>query len=48
MEMKKYMTPEMEVVELKFQGILCVSGDDAGGTTPETGGSVQPEDDPWG
>ena len=25
MEMKKYQTPEMEVIDLKFQGILCGS-----------------------
>jgi len=28
MEMKKYMTPEMEVVEIKVQGsLLIISGD---------------------
>ena len=48
MEKIVYMTPEMEVVELKYQGILCVSGDDAGGATPESGGSVDPSTDPWG
>ncbi len=28
--MKEYMTPEMEVVELKMQGMLCVSGEGEG------------------
>lgn len=26
MKMKKYMTPEMEVIELKIQSLICVSG----------------------
>jgi hypothetical protein len=27
MELKEYKTPEMDVVDLKIQGILCASGD---------------------
>ncbi len=31
--MKKieYMAPEMEVVEMKYNGVLCASGEEAGG-----------------
>ena len=36
MEMKKYMTPEMEVIDIKVQGMLCISGE---GSTPGDGGS---------
>ena len=36
MEMKKYMTPEMEVIDIKVQGMLCLS---AKGETPGDGGS---------
>ena len=35
MEMKKYMTPEMEVIDIKVQGMLCISGE---GSTPGDGG----------
>jgi len=42
MEMKKYMTPEMEVIEIKVQGMLCISGD---GSTP-SGGSEIPGEGP--
>ena len=33
--MKKieYLSPEMEVVEIKVQGILCISGDGDGSTS---------------
>jgi hypothetical protein len=41
MEMKKYMTPEMEVVDLKIQGILCAS--EPGGDQP--GWSDEPADE---
>ena len=37
MEMKKYMTPEMEVIETKVQGMLCFSGE---GETPGGGGEI--------
>ena len=36
MEMKKYMTPEMEVIDIKVQGMLCISGE---GSTPGDGGN---------
>ena len=33
MEMKKYMTPEMEIVELKYNTtLLAGSGEEAGGS----------------
>lgn len=34
--MKKieYKAPEMEVVDLKLQGILCTSTQESGGSTP--------------
>ena len=44
MEMKEYMAPEMEVIEVKMQGILCNSieedpqpgwGGGAGGKDPD-------------
>lgn len=40
--MKKiaYITPEMEVVELKLQGMLCVSGS---GETPGGGSEIPGE-----
>lgn len=28
MEMKKYISPEMELVDLKPEGVLCTSGND--------------------
>ena len=31
MDMKEYMAPEMEVEELKYQGILCVSINESDG-----------------
>lgn len=31
MEMKEYMTPEMEVVEFKYQAALLLSGSDTEG-----------------
>ena len=40
MEMKKYMTPEMEVIEIKVQGMLCISGE---GETPGSGGVIPGE-----
>ena len=42
MEMKKYMTPEMEVIETKVQGMLCISGE---GSTPGDGGSGEDIDE---
>ena len=43
MEMKKYMTPEMEVVEMESQVALLADSDPntAGGS-----GSLEPGDDP--
>ena len=35
MDMKEYMAPEMEVIELKYQAMLCVSGDSGSTDTPE-------------
>ena len=41
-----YFEPEMEVVELKLQGMLCVSGTEEGGEVPTGGG--ESEDTPGG
>ena len=30
MKMMEYMTPEMEVIELKYAKMLCASGEDSG------------------
>ena len=38
MDMKEYMAPEMEVIELKYQAMLCISGSD-GEDDPFSGGS---------
>jgi len=47
MEMKKYMTPEMEIVELKLQGILCGSPTtDEGGSTADPGSGSGETPDP--
>ena len=46
MDKKMYFEPEMEVVELKLQGMLCVSGGEEGGETPTGGG--EGEDTPGG
>ena len=35
MEMKKYITPEMEVIDIKVQGMLCISAE---GSAPGDGG----------
>ena len=43
MDMKKYMTPEMEVVELKYQTALLSASDGSGSTiVPPTQGSDEP------
>jgi len=44
MEMKKYMTPEMEVVEIKIQATLLAGSFDDGGEEyqPGEGGGQQP------
>ena len=36
MEMKKYLTPDMEVIDIQVQGMLCMSAE---GETPGDGGS---------
>lgn len=45
MEMKKYMTPEMELVDLEIRQILCASGqtDD---DTPSIPGALDDDDNP--
>ena len=43
MEMKKYMTPEMEVVEMKYQTSL-LAGSDGDGSSILDGGSGNPDD----
>ena len=36
MDKKKYLVPEEEIIELKYNGVLCASDGDGGGT-PEEG-----------
>ena len=43
MEMKKYMTPEMEVVELKMQSALLALSDGEG-STPGSGAPIPTEE----
>ena len=39
MDMKEYMAPEMEVIELKYQAMLCISAtDDNNEDDPMSGG----------
>jgi len=33
MKKNNYLSPEMEVVEMKVQGMLCISGDGDGSTS---------------
>ena len=43
MDMKKYMTPEMEVVEFKYQSALLSASDGSGSTiVPPTEPSEEP------
>ena len=39
MDMKEYMAPEMDVIELKYQAMLCISGNDGDDDDPMGGGS---------
>ena len=41
-----YFEPEVEVVELKLQGMLCGSVDDEGGAASDLGPGVDPYIDP--
>ena len=36
--MKEYMAPEMEVIELKYQAMLCISTTDDDDDDPMNGG----------
>ncbi len=47
MDMKKYMTPEMEVIELKYQAMLCISATD-GDDDPMGGGQENDPNVPFG
>lgn len=38
MDMKEYMAPEMEVIELKYQAMLCISTTDDDDDDPMNGG----------
>ncbi len=44
MDMKEYMAPEMEVIELKYQAMLCISGSDGDDDDPMGGGELPPYD----
>ena len=44
MEMKKYMTPEMEVVELKYNTALLSASVDGGSTPPISNQDGDPND----
>ena len=46
MKMQEYMAPEMEVIELKYQAMLCISGNDDDDDDPMGGGSTPPPYDP--
>ena len=47
MDMKEYMTPEMEVIELKYQAMLCISATD-GDDDPMGGGDEYDPNKPFG
>lgn len=47
MKTKEYMTPEMEVVDMKIQGILCVSGDIDDNTEGGQGGGNVDNPNKW-
>ena len=48
MEMKEYMAPEMEVIEIKMRAsLLVVSGSDDDDDNPTGGGTFDPNQ-PWG
>ncbi len=38
MDMKEYMAPEMEVIELKYQSMLCISTTEDDEDDPMSGG----------
>ena len=43
---KEYITPEMEVMEIRMSGMLCVSGDVEGETSQDAlAPDILPEDD---
>jgi hypothetical protein len=48
MDKKNYFEPEMEVINLKLQGMLCASGgvDDEGGAAAELPSGTEPYVDP--
>lgn len=48
MEMKEYMAPEMEVIELKYQAMLCISGNDGNDDDPMNGGGSNDPNQPFG
>ncbi len=32
--MKNYESPQLEVIEIEMEGVICASGGDTGGNTP--------------